>query len=160
MNDFDIEKTTETLQESGSIMFFADYYSQLKNAFIVNVGDVPSKNGVVGVMNVKLESDGIMRALFIMDKDDPVMPGNVILLAAEGEKDGITPEDFNGAVITQVMLATNPIPGKAISEATVALNITNKKNESFIVGIAGKQNQSEESEMTPGVILGLPIPRQ
>jgi hypothetical protein len=160
MSDFDIEKTTETLKESGSIMFFADYYSQLKNAFIVNVGDVPSKNGVVGVMNVRLESDGIMRALFIMDKDDPVTPGNIVFLASEEERDEITPEDFNGATIKQVMLATNPIPGKAVGEATVALNITNKKGQSFIVGIAGKQVQSEESPMTPGVILGLPIPRQ
>lgn len=155
MDSHDIEKTTETLQESGAIQFFSDYYSQLKNAIILSVGDIPSDNGPFASMKVRLESESIERLLILVDKFDTKKPGDVIFLGSELDKDGLDPDDFVNAKIIQVMLATNPIPGKAIGDATLALNIERAIGGTFIVGMAG--GESNEC-FTPGVLLGLPIP--
>lgn len=155
MDNNDIEKTTETLQESGAIQFFSDYYSQLKNATILSVGDIPSDNGPFASMKVRLESESIERLLILVDKFDTKKPGDVVFLGSELDKESLDPDDFVNAKIIQVMLATNPIPGRAIGDATLALNIERAIGGTFLIGMAGG---GAGDYFTPGILLGLPIP--
>lgn len=147
-----IQEINENLKDSGSIKFFIDYYSQLKNAFIVNVGSVCSDNGMFPSMTVRLDGENITRELFVSDKQNPKMPGYVIFISSE-DGDNISMNDFNGSVITNILLATDPEGESQIERSTVALSIRNGER-SFIVGFIGNSKE----EMNPGLILGLPIP--